>query len=54
MSARGDWKLLKMNFIRVGGGRGSARALTMVRFVGKGHLNDPVQFTSKILVRHLS
>ena len=30
------------------------RALTMVRFVGKGHLNDQNPFFGQILVRHLT
>ena len=30
------------------------RALTMVRFVGKGHLNDQNPFFGQILVRHLA
>ena len=30
------------------------RALTMVRFVGEGHLNDQNSFLGQILVRHLS
>ena len=29
------------------------RALTMVRFVGKGHLNDQTKFITQILVRHM-
>ena len=29
------------------------RALTMVRFVGKGHLNDQIKFITQILVRHM-
>ena len=29
-------------------------ALTMVRFVGKGHLNDQNPFFGQILVRHLA
>ena len=29
------------------------RALTMVRFVGKGHLNDQTKFIAQILVCHL-